>query len=195
MEFTKRQVEIIHAAMQLMDQGGIQNLTTKNLAAYMDFTEPSLYRHFKNKTDLLNSTLIYYQGILKQGMEINENMSGIDQIKALIRFQFEKFISNPSIILVIFSETSFQNESALQETIKRIMHQKEQRIVKIIKAGQDDGSIRNDLNSQTLAQIIMGAMRFTALRWKLSGFASDLNEEARLLQESIFKMIKSNTRK
>ena len=192
MKFTKRQVEIIEGAINLIDQGGIQNLTTKNLAAHMSFTEPALYRHFTNKTEILNSVLIYYQAILKSGMErSNEAMSGLKQILDIIQFQFEKFNANPAIIMVIFSETSFQNDSILVKTVTQIMEQKEKRIKTIISIGQNDKSIRKDLDCNSLANIVMGAMRFTALRWKLSGFKSDLLQESKMLQQTISTMIKS----
>ncbi|MCB0409114.1 MAG: helix-turn-helix transcriptional regulator, partial [Flavobacteriales bacterium] len=48
MNYSDRQIEIIVAATKLISEKGIQNLTTKNLAAEMSFSEPALYRHFKN---------------------------------------------------------------------------------------------------------------------------------------------------
>ena len=53
MEFTNRQIEIIEAAKKLIGEKGIQNITTKNLAKEMAFTEAALYRHFKNKNEYL----------------------------------------------------------------------------------------------------------------------------------------------
>ena len=60
MEYTARQIEIINAATELMNQGGIQQLTTKSLAEKIGFSEPAIYRHFKNKTDILSSVLNYF---------------------------------------------------------------------------------------------------------------------------------------
>lgn len=178
--------------MVLIDEGGIQHLTTKNLAAVMGFTEPALYRHFKNKTEILNSVLKHYQSVLRSGMqtEIDPGKSGLDQIMDIIAFQFQKFSDNPSIIMVIFSEASFQNDSLLIATVTKIMAQKEKRISSIVLQGQQDGSINKNLNAHSLTNIIMGAMRFTALRWKISGFQFELLEESKMLQHTITTMIK-----
>ena len=55
MNFTERQIEIIDASKDLIGRKGIQNLTIKNLAKKMSFSEPALYRHFKDKTEILKS--------------------------------------------------------------------------------------------------------------------------------------------
>ena len=46
MELSKRQKEIIGAAISLIAQNGIEGLTTKALAAAVGISEPALYRHF-----------------------------------------------------------------------------------------------------------------------------------------------------
>ena len=56
-----RQPEIVGAAIQLISKGGIQGLTTKNLATRLKLSEPALYRHFKNKRDILLAILEFFQ--------------------------------------------------------------------------------------------------------------------------------------
>ena len=93
MDFTKRQIEIIKSATILIGEKGIQNLTTKNLAEKMSFSEPALYRHFKNKTEILKSVLLYYKSELKNELSaiINSEITGKEKIKAIIDFQFNHF--------------------------------------------------------------------------------------------------------
>ena len=55
MKFTRRQIEIINAATQLIGDTGINNVTTKNLAEEMGFSEPALDRHFISKTEIRTS--------------------------------------------------------------------------------------------------------------------------------------------
>ena len=105
MNYSKRQIEIIEAATILIGQKGIQNLTTKNLAAEIGFSEPALYRHFDNKTAILQAVLGYYREIMKDGLEqiILYNNTGKEKIKDILNFQFFHFSKNPAIVMVIFS--------------------------------------------------------------------------------------------
>ena len=93
--------------------------------------------------------------------------------------------------MVIFSESSFQHNSVLLDTISKTMERKQDKITSIIELGIEDDSIRNDLNAMSIANIIMGSMRLIALRWKMSNFSFDLVDESKQLQQTIKLMIKN----
>lgn len=193
MEFTKRQEEIIEKSILIIGLEGMQGLTTKRLAEEMNFSEPALYRHFKNKTEILNSVLKYYQSFLAEGLLalLNNKKTGLEKILGVIEYQFNTFIDRPEIILVIFSESSFQNNSVLLNTVSRTMEKKESKLTNMIEYGKQDESIRPELDAASIAKIIMGSMRFVALKWKMSNFKFDLKKESIQLQQSITLMIKN----
>lgn len=192
MDFTKRQIEIITSASNLIGEKGIQNLTTKNLAAKMAFSEPALYRHFKGKTEILKSVLLFYKQVLSNGLIsiIKSDKSALTKLNTIIEFQFKHFTENPAIIMVIFSETSFQYNSVLSGVVSKIMAQKEKMLTEIITKGQEDGELRKDIKAQQLATILMGSMRLTVLRWRLSNFEFDLEKEGVVLWSTIELIMK-----
>ncbi len=196
MEYTARQIEIINAATELINQGGIQQLTTKALAERMGFSEPAIYRHFKNKTDILSSLLNYFGMGLKTQMSelILSQDKGIEKLKQIIDFQFEHFSNHPAIVMVIFAETSFQYEEKLSSAVHNILTNKKERVVKIMEQGLADGSIRSDVDVNQLATVFMGSMRFTILQWRLNNYSSDLKKEGMLLWETLEKMISNQGR-
>lgn len=187
MDYTPRQIEIINAATELINAGGIQQLTTKALAEKMNFSEPALYRHFKNKTEILSSVLNYFGSGLKSRMEelIQEDLTGLVKLERIIEFQFSHFSNHPAIVMVIFAETSFQYEEKLSDAVYNILQNKKARVIRIIERGQIDGSIRNDVDADKLATVFMGSMRFTILQWRLNHYKNDLNKEGRLLKTTI----------
>lgn len=197
MQFSKRQIEIIDAATGLICEKGIQNLTTKNLAAEMNFSEPALYRHFKDKTDILKSVLVHYTSQMKSSVEkiITENSLGAEKVEKLMSFQFTHFANNPSVVMTIFSEASFQYNDTLSNAVLGILNQKKLLLEEIILIGQKDQSIRLDFNPSQLADIIMGSMRFTILRWRLNEFNFNLTQEGNELWLTIEKILKCPQKK
>lgn len=192
MDLSKRQIEIIEAATQLIGNGGVQSLTTKALASEMGFSEPALYRHFSDKNEILKSVLIYYKEKLREGLAniMNSDLSGKEKIKEMIDFQFGHFTKYPAVIMVIFSETSFQHNSQLSKLVSEIMKQKSIMVSGIIEHGQREGSIRSDIGPEQLATIIMGSMRFTILRWRLSNFDFSLIQEGNTLWNTMELLIR-----
>ena len=183
MNFTDRQIEIIEAATVLIGVKGIQNLTTKNLANAMNFSEPSLYRHFKDKNEILISILYYYRNNMKSTLAdiMNQDITGLEKLESIMQFQFSHFAKNPAIVLVIFAETSFQHNQILSDAVLSILNQKRSQIETIIKHGQQDNSIRKDVDYDQLASIYMGSMRITVLNWRLNNYKENLIEEGKKL--------------
>jgi len=190
---SKRQIDIIEATTKLIGESGIQNLTIKNLAAEMGFSEPALYRHFKGKTEILKSVLIYYKEKLGKELKriVNSDLSGLKKINKMVAFQFKHFTNFPAIVMVIFAETSFQYDSELSKVVSEIMTQKKIMVSNIIKEGQNEGSVRNDINAEQLTTIVMGGMRLTVLEWRLSGFSFNLIKKGKELRNTIELLLKN----
>jgi AcrR family transcriptional regulator len=193
MNFTPRQVEIIEAATKLIGEKGIQNVTTKHLAKEIGFSEPALYRHFKNKTDILVSVLEYFREKTRAGLDplLSKQETGLEKVHQLIKYQFNMFATNPAVIMVIFAETSFQYDKKLSSTVNKLLKQKKQLVINILNEGIEDGSVRNDTDIEQLTSIILGSMRFNVLEWRLSDFDFDMSEKGEDLWKTLNLLIKN----
>ena len=192
MDLSERQIEIIEAATKLIGEGGVQSLTTKTLAAEIGFSEPALYRHFSDKNEILKTILLFFKDVLRKGtMEIiKTDFSAEKKIQAMIDFQFNHLEKNPAIIMVLFSETSFQYNTELSNMVSQIMKQKSEMVAGMIESGQQEGVIRTDISAMQLATIVMGSMRFTLLKWRLSDFNFDLLQEGKQLGVTLELLLK-----
>ncbi len=180
---TERQIEIINKSINIIATKGIQGLTIKNLSKEIGISEPAIYRHFDSKTDILLSILKNFQ---EATSFMNEALQEIDDTAiGKIEFMFTKildiFSQEPAQISVIFSEEIFKNENLLKEKIIEIMDLKEKTVEDIIKSGQGNGEIRNDIDCRTLALIVIGALRFRVKQWDLRNQKINLDIEGKKL--------------
>ncbi len=193
--FTERQIEIMEAATLRIDKFGIQELTIKNLASDLNLSEAALYRHFKSKNEIMLSLLNYFIEELKTRLSKilnNTDRKASELLIDIFDSQLKTFVKNPSIVTVIFSESIFQFNKELSETVSAMMEMMQSYIEKIVKKGQEDGSISKIVGISTLTIIIMGGMRITVLKWKLTGHQSDLVKDGRKVLDGIFKMVETN---
>ncbi len=189
-EFTKRQQEIIEAAIGIIADKGIQRMTIKNLAKSIGVTEGAIYRHFSTKLDILLGILsIFREQIRDNFTQIPSDRSAYDVLAAIITRQIDMFVEKPIIAAVIFSEEIFQNEKQLSETVFSIMSDNSNTFLEIIKNGQNKGELRNDVPAEQLSNMLMGAIRLLITRWRLSGFAFDLKSEGKILSDSFKKIL------
>ena len=191
---SKRQSEIIHAAIKLIGEGGIQALTIKNLSTEIGIAESAIYRHFKSKIEVLNTLLDFLSSFIISNYE-NVNLlkiSSFKKIEKMITGQFKLFAENPSYAIVILSDGLYKNEKSLYSKIFSVMERAKSTFVNIIDEGKNSGEIRKDVPSDQLAFIILGSIRLTVTQWSLSGFSFDLQNKGNTLIKALKTLIKSS---
>lgn len=194
-KFSERQIEIIEAATKRIDEHGIQDLTIKTLAADLNLSEAALYRHFKSKNEILLGLLTYFIEEMKGRLDAvlsNKDRSPSELLKDLFDSQLKTFVQKPSVVSVIFSESIFQFNKELSSTVSAMMELMQNHIETIVKKGQANGSFSKIVGVSTTTTIIMGGMRITVLKWKLSGHKSDLIKDGNKVLNGILKMVETN---
>lgn len=192
--YTDRQVEIIEAATRRIDQYGIQNLTIKNLASDINVTEPALYRHFKSKNDILMSLLNYFITRMENrisSISLNKEKSPSENLIDLFNFQFKTFTERPAVVSVIFAENIFHFDEGLSLKVSQILELMQGYVEKNILKGQLNGDFSKQIHPSTLSTILLGGIRLTVLKWKLSGNKTDLIKDGKDVVNGVLKMIKT----
>jgi len=192
---SKRQSEIIHSAIKLIGEGGIQALTIKNLSAEIGIAESALYRHFKSKTEVLSALLDYLGSFIISHYENVHTLdvSSFKKIEMMISGQLKIFAENPPYAVVILSDGLYKNEKSLYSRIFSVMERAKSTFIKIIEEGRDRGELRKDVSSEQLAFIIMGSIRLTVTQWSLSDFSFDLRKRGEILVKTLKTLIQSSS--
>merc|ERR1712195_391544 len=127
--------------------------------------------------------LLFHREIIKSEIVkiLESDKPSLIKIQEIFKFKFKHIEKNPAFVMIIFSETSFQYCSVLSSIVSKIMEQRSKKNNQLVKRRTKNNEIRNDVEAEQLATIIMGGIRKTILSWKLEGFKSDLNLEGEKL--------------
>ncbi len=191
-QFTSRQIEIMEAATNRISKFGIQHLTIKTLAEDIGLSEPALYRHFKSKNEILLSLLEYFKTEMKnriQSIPSPPNETEGDRLRAIFNSQLQTFTNKPAIVSVIFAESIFHFDESLSNKVSEIIELMQSVVLSNIEKGQKKGEYSKSIGSSKLTTIIIGGMRMTVLKWKLSGHKSNLIKDGKTVLNGILKMI------
>lgn len=194
-DLSKRQSEIVHAAIKLIGAGGIQALTIKNLSSEIGVAESAIYRHFKSKTEVLRTLLDYLKFMINARADSISNLkaSPFRKIKKMIESHLKLFAENPPYAVVVLSDGLYKNEKDLQERIINIMEKMKSTFLKIVDEGKKAGEIRKDISTDQIAFIIMGSVRLTITQWSLSGFSFDLEKKGDLIFKTLKTLLQTKT--
>jgi AcrR family transcriptional regulator len=192
-EITNRQKEIIHAALEIISEKGIQALTIKNLSRKVGFAESAVYRHYRRKAEIVAAILDRFMQKTDYFFdhEMDRRMNAIGKIENLFENHFRTFEESPALVAAIFSEEIFRNEAGLSRMVKKIMDKNISKMSSLIEAGQAEVTIRNDIEPEQLAIILLGALRIFVKMWHLDGRRYALAAEGASFINSIINLIKT----
>lgn len=179
-ELTSRQMEIVEAAIRLISERSIQELTIKNLSSSIGVTEAALYRHFDSKLDILAAILDMFR---KEAMKVQEKLrmmpddDPLQQIEFLFLSHFRTFTKKPYMADVVFSEEIFQNDSTLSENVSALMNMNLEVLGSLLEKSRRQKQLRTDIPVQDITIIIVGTLRMLVTRWRLEHHRFDLEQQ------------------
>lgn len=188
----ERKEQIIKEAKKIIHKYGFEYLTTKRLAARVKVSEAALYRHFKNKEDII-------LGILSSIKEFNDYLTRHieeykdkkEKIYELICSHFKYFQENPEMTSIVFSEDIFRNGKFLRNKLLEIISERRKIICGALEDVKDSRKLKN-IETCQLADIILGFIRFVVLQWRLSGYKYSILEKGQIEAKTLLKLIYNN---
>lgn len=176
--------KILISAIKIIGEKGYQNATIAEIAKDAGIGDATIYEYFKNKEDVLLSIPVE---ITKELIpQINDHMMGIkgafNKLRKFIWWWLNYIEKNPgygSIVLLELktSKTYVSNEAyqAARNFYKIVLD--------IIKEGQEEGSIKKEINIFLARSLCVGAIEHIVIRWllkdrkySLTQYADDLTD-------------------
>jgi len=184
---TKRQMDFLKAAIDIVSREGISKLTIRNVAAAVGVTEPAVYRHFPNKLALLETMLKELQSAMFPYFRMLKKGSGApkESLREFIYGLFKEFEIRPAYAPFIFSEEIFHNEAKLRNKLEEVMSENIHMLTEAFEVWQTRKVCRQDISAQQIAFLTLASIRFSVSRWHVTNGKVKLNT----LAEDIFSTL------
>ena len=184
-----RREEALAVAMNIIHKEGIHNLTLRRVADSLGISEAALFRHFKDKEELIDllATKVFVEYMVPEpegGDDVEANLL------AMMKDQFLSFQATPEATSVLFQEDLFREYPAVKERFDIRRHQRADRIAKMIRNAQTHGQIARSVDPEVFALIYMGAMRNAVVEWRSEGCTSDLHSKAAPLHSHLVRILR-----
>jgi AcrR family transcriptional regulator len=171
-----RREQIAEAALAIIGSQGLRRLSIANVAHRVGLVPSGIYRHFKNKDELLDAVLRRVEERLLVNVEASREAHQ-DPLACLkdivvrhIRFLREgKVISVPRMI---FSEDA--DAGGRKHRIHHVFKQYIGQVELVVAQGQKQGVIRSDVKPQTIALMLFGIVLPAGILWYLTDGGFDV---------------------
>lgn len=165
-----RQDQISQAALSLVASHGLKGLSMVRIARKVGLVPSAIYRHFKNKEEVLDATLDHIQGRLHDNIDIvyNETPESLARLRRLLVYHIKFIRENQGIFRIVFSEDIYNGHPERRSKVYNIITGYLDKIGKIVSQGQQEGKIRQDRDAATIALMFLSIIQQAAILWHIS---------------------------
>lgn len=170
---------IIFTTIDLINEHGIQGVSTREVARRQGISQGMVFQYFPKKNDLLGAVLEHfslYDNDIFDSTKI-KNLNCKDAIIYYIDSYATYYENYPAITAVAQAYEVLLNDLYLGDKVKRIFRNRANCMKEIISQGQSAGIIRQDLDCDSLADIITSTQRGICLKWRIESYNFPLREK------------------
>lgn len=172
-----RREQVIRASLDVIAEEGIRKLTTSALAKKIGMSEANLYRHFKNKEDILLSTVDKIGEGLLANLTAVRNMktdNSLLKLKSLFQKHLRYIEENRGIPRLLFSEEIHSGNKEIRLQFATVIGAYMAGVELLIREGQEQNYINKKLDRKAVAATLVGMIQITTIKWSLSDFSFSL---------------------
>ena len=189
---SKKWNAILDAGLEVFAQKGFQEATISEIAKRANVAEATIYEYFENKETLLFSIPAKKQNEALDllGFQLAGIKGALNKIRKLVWFYFWFFQNNrpwTSVVLLILR----QNKNFLNAPAYQLIRKWAQEILEIFQEGQEEGSIRKDVNIFVARNLLLGTVEHLTTRWILMEKPKDLTELANDVADLIINAVET----
>ncbi|MBH1941110.1 TetR/AcrR family transcriptional regulator [Mobilitalea sibirica] len=174
----ERKESIILTTIDVINELGIQGLSTREVCKRQGIANASLFNHFKSKNDLIIAVLDYYAQYdyaIFQSIKVKK-LTAIDAVRYFFDSYFTYYENYPAITAILHAYDILRFEPSLTEKVDSILKEREKYLIELINEAQTAKLLRSDINSECISDILVGTGRAITLKWRMSNYEFSLKE-------------------
>jgi len=176
--YLARKERIMITAIDLLDEMGVNGLTTKEIARRQSISEPAIYKYFDGKKHIITEILerfSHFDEVINNTI-IDNNMQGSTGILYFVSAYAEYYQNYPQIASVMFSFDTFRYDPDTNGKMTAIMEHRYAMLEDLINQAVENREVPKETGVQTLIDAIFGVIWSTTYYWKLTGAKFDLKD-------------------
>ncbi len=153
-----RRMQIKSAVKKILFYEGMQKLTTKNIALEVGISEGTVFKHYTSKKAILDDILNDVTMELVEPLQYigHSTEPPLKRLEKHICFHLDYLTKNKGITILLFTEASYQNDTALKKMLDKIYQSMEQSFGNIIRDGIAEGIWDEKVSIEDLSSLYMG---------------------------------------
>lgn len=186
-----RKENVVLTAIEIIDQLGLSGLSTREIASRQAISEGTLFKHFRNKNEIILAVLEHYCKF-DQDIEETIRLRGLQGLAA-IRFFLDSlatyYENYPAVTAVVTMFGMGGLDAAIVEKLEAIGDNRCRLIREGLVEAQQNAELDAAADCDIVTGILIGSWRVVCLDWRRRSYGFSLQERLALTYETIFRAL------
>lgn len=160
-----RQEQIAQAALAVVARHGFRRLNIAQVARLVGIVPSALYRHFPSKDAIVDTVMGLVRERLLENVRVVTHAASdpFEQLRLLLMRHVQFIADNHALPRIIFSEQVYEGKPGRRRAMLRTIETYLDKVADIVRKGQADGRVRNDIDPSTVAVMFLGLIQPAAI--------------------------------
>lgn len=166
----ERREQIAQAALHLIATQGLNGLSMAALARSVGLVPSALYRHFRDKDEVLDAVVdALRQRLLQNVCRVTEEAEDpLEQLRRLLALHVRLILEHHSLPRMLFSGEVYAGHPDRKVRLHDAVSAYLGEVAAIVRSGQERNLIREEVNPETAAVLFLGVIQPAAILRHLS---------------------------
>ena len=169
---TERQLEIVDAAKKIVGTRGMAELTVRELAKELKITDGALYRHFKNKKEIISLLIDDIETSLMTTIEeaAKKGDGPLEGLHDVLFSHISYAEQRKGLTFLLINEVVGLKDAYLQKKMYAVIDQYLKKIREVLMDGIEQKAFRKDMDVALASLAFFGLVQSLVTFWSLSDF-------------------------
>ena len=160
-----RKEEIVRAALEIVEQCGLDKLNINDIAAKIELVPAAIYRHFTGREEIVAALIEYIDKRLRYNLSQVDIVTGtpIAKLKALFEMQVSLLKEEAAIPRVLYFLLSSDRSPELNASMLSVIGFYFEQVKILLMRGQEEGEISPEIDATAAAMMFIGMIQPLAI--------------------------------
>ena len=177
----ERREQIVEAALDLLADTSLEDLTTRQIARHIGVSQPALFRHFRTRDGILEAVVDRMRERLSAAVVelFGEAPSPLERARGLVRILFEHAQRHPGLVRLVLAEAVSDERASYGASLDHLVSMQRAFFVTLVRKAKEHGEIATSVDPDVAATLALALLQGTLLGWMRGGRTEPLAPWAR----------------
>lgn len=176
----ERRAVTVETVVQLAAEQNPTDITTAAIAQRMGLTQGALFRHFPNKSAILQAVMAWVAERLLGRVDkaIAAAPSPLAALEAVFLAHIDFIVRHPGVPRMLFGELQRAEDSPAKQMVRSMIGGYSARVQGLIEQGKARGELAADLDAAAAATLFVGSIQGLVMQSLIAGNVQEIRRNA-----------------